>query len=115
MTRPTDAQLIAMLDRAAWIIDDFAGGEFEGYWREHDNFDYEKLVAEYRAAANALRSEILPPEMVERAGAILEKRCGRAIPTKLRAMWGEDADQRNRDHYNAIAENALRAALTTTR
>ena len=105
MPRPTDAQLIAMLDKAAWIIDDLTVSEFEDYWTEHERQHYETLVVDYRAAANALRSEILPPEMVERAGAILEKRC-------FRAMWGEDADQRNRDHFNAIAENALRAALT---
>ena len=111
MSRPTDAQLIAMLDKAAWIIDDLfelvtmIESEFEDYWTEHERQYYQTLVADYRAAANALRSEILPPEMVERAGAILEKRC-------VRAMWGEDADQRNRDHFNAIAENALRAALT---
>lgn len=107
MPRPTDAQLIAMLDKAAWIMDDLFSTDWEDY-TEHERQHYQKLVAEYRAAANALRSEILPPEMVERAGAILEKRC-------MRAMYGEDADQRNRDHFNAIAENAIRAALTTTR
>jgi hypothetical protein len=106
MTRPTDAQLIAMLDKAAWVMDDLFSGRTD--WEdftEHERQHYETLVAEYRAAANALRSEILPPQMVERAGAILERRC-------IRAMWGDDADQRNRDHFNTIAENALRAALT---
>ena len=74
MSRPTDAQLIAMLDKAAWIIDDLfelvtmIESEFEDYWTEHERQYYQTLVADYRAAANALRSEILPPEMVERAG-----------------------------------------------